>query len=658
MIKFQKLISITILAFLIFPGNLQAQVVVEKSKDKVIISGKPYYIHIVKKGETAYSISKAYEITPQELTKENPSAESGVKVGQSLRIPIVENIQKPKTQGQTTRIIRDETKFIYHKLNPGETVFALSKKYGVSEEEIVQSNPNIEINKMSVGFEITIPKRQFMNNDQKLEAPEKNIIEHKVTRGENLYSIAEKYGITVKEIRRENKGLLFPKVDDFIRIPVVKVAEVITPERLKTDSVRIVKEDVVLQPEKPLGITPVNNLSGTFNVALLLPLYFEENAIRTEIDSSKTVKGKPVYKINNKSEEWIFPGSVGFLELYEGVLLASDTLRSLGLNINLHVYDIESDTVGITKLIGSGVLKDMDLIIGPVYSHNLSLVASYTKQFEIPVISPVPLRNNAPLDNNPYLFKVNPSLEVTQDAIAKRLINFSDNNFVFIHSDSTHINPDIDSFKNKIFRELTTKVPYEEIKFKEFIFYSRSTLAEDSINRLEHALSDQAKNFVIIASEDPPMMSECVADLKTLSKKFDIRLVGYPAIRGLDNEDWKDYFDLGIELFTPFWIDNNMQDVKNFNTSFRQKFLTEPSESSYAWEGYDLTYYFLSGLALHGKNFISNPDIHNPDLLRTSFRFRRKADGSGFENQKLYLIKFANDMELKLLDEANLILTK
>jgi hypothetical protein len=134
--------------------------------------------------------------------------------------------------------------------------------------------------------------------------------------------------------------------------------------------------------------------------------------------------------------------------------------------------------------------------------------------------------------------------------------------------------------------------------------------------------------------------------------------MGYPAVRGLDNEDWKDYFDLGIELYTPFWIDYNMQDVKNFNASFRHKFLTEPNENSFAWEGYDLTYYFLSGLALYGKKFISNPDIHNPDLLQTSFRFKRKEEGNGFENQKLYLIKFTNDLETKLLDEPNVTVEK
>jgi LysM repeat protein/ABC-type branched-subunit amino acid transport system substrate-binding protein len=651
MIRLLQIIKVAFLAFLFFTGILQAQVVVEKSKEKVIISGKTYYFHTVRKGETAYSISKAYEITLKDLINENPSSENGVKLDQVLKIPVVESKLKPQKKEPVARITRDESKYIYHKLIPGETVFALSKKFGVSEDEIVQNNIGVEINKMAVGFEIIIPRRQFMNNDQKLQVPEKGIIEHKVLKGENLYSIAGKYGITVKELRRENKGLMFPKVDEFIRIPVVKVAETVISEIQKSDTNIVVIEKPAGITERSVDFSPVTNLKGTFNVALLLPLYLEENGKRTDTDSSQIVKGKPVFRTTVRTEEWIYPESMGFVELYAGILIAADTLRSLGLNINLNVYDIKSDTMDVSKLIESGVLKNMDLIIGPVYSNNLSMIASYANTYEIPVISPVPLKNNAPLINNPYLFKVNPSVEVAQDAIAKRLNNFWDNNFIFIHSDSTHIDPDIDTFKNKIFRELTTKIPYEELKFKEFIFYSRSALGEDSINRLEHALSDQSKNFVIIASEDPAVMSECVANLKTLSKKFDIRVIGYPAMRELDNEDWKDFFDLGVELFTPYWVDYNTRDIENFNASYRKKFFTEPSESSFAWEGYDLMYYFLSGLAINGKKFISDPDMHNPDLLMTSFRFIRKDVGSGFENQNLYLIKFTNEMDIKLLEE-------
>ena len=667
MVKQGNIFILILVALLLLPQFAYNQVVVERSSEKVVISGKQYYIHLTKKGETEFSIARAYGITVQELEKDNPVIEKGLKAGQSLRIPIEKNDSSNRTEKsektenapvapKAGKPVRDNINFIYHKLAAGETLFALSKKYGVSEDEIISNNPGREVNKLPLGSEIVIPKRQLTSTESKLPPPENNIIQHKVVKGENIYSIAEKYGITARELRRENKGLLFPTVDEFIRVPVHYIASISQPIIQKTDSLPVTpKEITVSQTEIPGNITKVKDLHGNFNVALLLPFYFEENSVRSVIDSSTIVKGKPLLKVISRPDEWILPESLDFLELYEGALIAADTLRSMGLNITLNVFDIKSDTLEVKKLIESGSLKDMDLIIGPVYSNNLSIVASYANTVQIPVVSPVPLMSNAPLNNNPYLYKVNPSVEVAQDQIARRLINYSDNNFVFIHSDSLHVNPEIELFKGKIFRSLTAKIPYEEIKFKEFIFYSRSALDEDSINRLEHALSSQTRNYVIIASEEPPMISECIANLKTLSKDFDIHVMGYPIVRELDNEDWKDYFDLGLELLTPFWIDYNASNVMNFNRTFREKFLTEPAEGSFAWEGYDILYYFLSGLAINGKKFISNPDIHNPDLLMTSFRFIRKNEGCGYENQKLYLIKYTNEMDIKLIDNIDAI---
>ena len=67
----------------------------------------------------------------------------------------------------------------------------------------------------------------------------------------------------------------------------------------------------------------------------------------------------------------------------------------------------------------------------------------------------------------------------------------------------------------------------------------------DSINRLSHALSDKSKNIVIIASEDPPVISETIHDLHSLSRKFNIKVFGYPVMRDLENLDPKLFFDLG-----------------------------------------------------------------------------------------------------------------
>jgi hypothetical protein len=119
-----KQISLFILIFLIHLSTVTySQIVVERSDNKVVISGVAYFIHLVKKGETAYSISKAYGIKVEELVKENPPALYGLTEGQSLRIP-VNSVTEPASNPppQVSKKQRDETNFIYHTLNSGETI--------------------------------------------------------------------------------------------------------------------------------------------------------------------------------------------------------------------------------------------------------------------------------------------------------------------------------------------------------------------------------------------------------------------------------------------------------------------------------------------------------------------------------------------------------
>jgi LysM repeat protein len=632
-----------------------SQVVVERSKEKVIISGVTYYIHQVKKGETAYSISRAYGIAVEDLTRENPPAVYGVNEGQSLRIQVkqTESVNTADVVPQK-KVQKDESKFQYHSLQPGETVYSLSKLYGVSENEIIQSNPGIDINKLSVGYEIAVPKRVFMSDRQKFDDQEKKYLFHKVLKGESLSSIAEKYGLSVRELRKENRDLRFPQVGDFVRVPGAKVmeAEVVIPPI--TDTVVFIADEPEVLYQRPAGFTQIKGLRGSLNVAVLLPFYFKENADRIEIDSSKIIKGKRQYKLLKRPEEWIYQKSYDFLELYQGILLAADTLRSLGVDINISAFDIKADTVEITRLINSGRLAGMDLIIGPVYSHNLLKVADYAKNFGIPVVSPVTLMNNNVLVNNPTLFMASSSLEVAQKALAKRISENYDNNLVFIHADSIKNDSDVKRFKDMIFKELSYKLPFEEIKFKEFLFYSRSMFGNDSINRLSHALSERTKNIIIIASEDTPVISETLTEIHGLSKRFDVKVFGYPSLLDLDNLDPKLFFDLDLKILTPCWIDYNRSNVKKFNSAYRRKFLTEPLEKSFAWPGYDIAYFFLSGLALNGKDFISSPEKHYPELLQTRFDFVRKGENAGYENQSLFMIRYTKKYEVVLVEEDSL----
>ena len=646
--------QISVLILILFFSTVttsHSQVKVERSDEKVVISGVAYYIHQVKKGETAYSVSRAYGIKVEDLVKENPPALYGLAEGQSLRIPVSEVIEADSKQvQQIVKKPRDEANFMYHTLNPGETIYFLSKLYGVSDNEIIQSNPGIDITKLSVGTEIAIPRRKFMTTRQDFDASDRKYTYHKVQKGESLSTIAPLYGLTVKDLRKENRDTRFPQVGDYLRIPGTR-EHAAEQEDIIADLAEVPDTVVSEVSVRPAGYTTFSELSGSLNVAVLLPFYFKENSARVEIDSSRMIRGKRVYKENKRQEDWIYPWSLDFVEMYEGILLAADTLRSLGLNINLFTWDIKSDTMELSRLIRSGKLASMDLIIGPVYSHNLARVSAYAKDRGIPVVSPVPLLDNAILSGNPNLFLANPSFVVAQKALAKKIGEYPNHNFVFIHTDSLGVDENVKRLKNLIITELTNWIPYEEIRFKEFLFFSRSMFDRDSINRLGHALSSQTGNVVIIASEDIPVISESLMDIHGLSRKFGVKVFGYPIMRELENLDPRYFFDLDIQVYSPYWIDYNTNDVRQFNSQFRLKFMTQPSELSYAWQGYDVAYYFISGIALHGRDFILTPWIHRPDLLHSEYDFVSKTSQDGFENQKLYLIHFTKEYEVIMVEE-------
>jgi hypothetical protein len=191
-------------------------------------------------------------------------------------------------------------------------------------------------------------------------------------------------------------------------------------------------------------------------------------------------------------------------------------------------------------------------------------------------------------------------------------------------------------------------MPYEDIRFRELIFYPRSAFGNDSINRISHTLSDNSENIVIIASEEPPVVSEIITIVHGLTKRYNVRVYGYPSMIFLDkdNLDPRIFYELNQLIYSPYRIDYSKNNVRQFNLDYRKKFLTMPLEISFAWIGYDIAYFFMSGLGMLGDEFIAHPELHNPELLQNEFDFERKTIVDGYENQKLFKIIYTRNYEI------------
>lgn len=147
-----------LLPLLLLAATGFAQDGVKKSKKTEVVEGKKYYIHTVERGQTLYAISKAYDLTVNDILLENPDAMNGIKPGQTLKIPF------DKKASITTVAVPDTSKkFIIHKVEAGQTVYSIAKKYNVTELQIYDNNPDARFG-LKIGSELKIPNAAGVDN--------------------------------------------------------------------------------------------------------------------------------------------------------------------------------------------------------------------------------------------------------------------------------------------------------------------------------------------------------------------------------------------------------------------------------------------------------------------------------------------------------------
>ena len=108
-----------------------ASVAVTDSIGMKTIDGKKHILYLVNAGETIYRISTKYQVTLEELMNVNPELENGLRTGQIISIPY-----KPKSIQEQ----KEREQVVYHTVQPGETMFSLSKKYKVPLNDLMKWN--------------------------------------------------------------------------------------------------------------------------------------------------------------------------------------------------------------------------------------------------------------------------------------------------------------------------------------------------------------------------------------------------------------------------------------------------------------------------------------------------------------------------------------
>ncbi|MGM0408810.1 MAG: LysM peptidoglycan-binding domain-containing protein [Bacteroidota bacterium] len=643
---FLILFTLALFNTIVFSQNDSLQI--KKSTDKVIIGGRFYYVHIVKKGETLYSLSKAYNVSQKEIAKENPEIFLGLQVGQAIKIPVSDE----KTV--SNQITEDD--FIYHKVKKGQTLYSLSKKYDVTQDDIITYNPDVRYG-INIGQVIKIPKEhklaetiQQYPKDVPIDDTvrfEDDFIYHTVEKKETIYSLTREYGVTTDELQEHNSFLSDGlKAGQILKIPKIKdvttIGLFVDSGEEEKDTLYTFKKrkDIAYSDSVDLGRcdTLKRSPDEPYQIAVFLPFYLEKNDEKFYIDSSEVDdSGEKIYEKVYYEPYYIYPRSLSFVEFYEGFLLAVDSLKQRGLNVNLHVYDTQNDTSRIKEILNYPALEGMDLIIGPIYNDEVKLVSEFSKYHQINMVSP--LWDNLQLvDENPNLFQVTPSFSAQIDEFARYVSNYADKNLILVHNGDSASYGNIQLVKDKLFGYFSNDSILDYIQFKEVIL-------KDSINVLEHAASKEVENVFIVPSNDEAFVTNVVTKLNTLSAyNYPLRVCGLSRWLRFRNIDPEYYFNLNLCIATPYFVDYKCENVKKFILKYRDTFHTEPQQ--YAIHGYDVGLFFLTALMNYGEDFQRCIYNHNQELLQADYKFVRWYKNSGFENIGVSLVKYQENYEI------------
>lgn len=633
-------------------------VTIKRSTDKVILEGKVYYVHYVKEKETLYAISKAYNIDEKVITLENPDVFAGLKAGMVLKIPAdpvhIQEIQIPETDD-----------FHFHIISAGETLYFLSKKYNVPIEEIQKYNPEVEYSELQVNQVIKIPKIQYQQPRDTF--PTEDYFYHHVKKGETLYSLAIFYGVDEEQIRQLNPELKWGKIkfDEYIKIPrkivlaemdtIVQVSDTIQPDSLFGISDTVFIIDRWITPDcEHLRLNP---LKRTIQVGIFLPLSLRIEEINDSIalqEAIKKAEENPGIDIRwqdiRKLEEElsaINPRIIGFLDFYEGILLALDSLKNKGISIELFVYDTERDTVRIEQVLKDQEIEKMDLIFGPVEIENLKLVADFGKEHKIPVISPF-TDTQWLLRDNPYFIQMIPSMEIEFRNWAKFLTNYWGNTMIMIYNGDSSEYRTINFLKQEIYEELARRSFYDALRLKEVV------ITDSADYEMVQFLTNEDQNIIIIPSSDEAYVSNMLTALFFALPEYDIRVFGMSNWHKFQSIDLEYMHQMRMNYFTSFYVDYKKESVINFIRKFRQVYRTEPYRVSprgynLSMYGYDLMLYFILMLSNYGEDFLSCP--LNPDYkpMLGPYLFRKAGDAGGYMNQFSIMIEYGTDLDIKQL---------
>ena len=545
--------------------------------------------------------------------------------GQYPQVPVSISTEKVKIDGKV---------YYSHIVLEKQTLYSISKAYGVTVQDIYDANPVLQTEGLKKNAIILIPSAQPaataqtaqgtnpdneisdapVQDDNGSKAAKKNrrnrekvqdvYIVHTVRWFEDLDMISEKYGVPV-DIIMEVNGLTGRKLTNRQKLKIPADLKAYLEERSAS------QKQEQQQSEDSTGEATVQkghmSMPKTdINAILMLPFNAGDGS-----------------------------GSESNMDFYSGALLAARDLGFSGTGVDLSVYDVAEGTSPVT----ADRLRMSDVAIGPVSKPALAALLEIAPEDRY-IVSPFDQRAEA-------LVATNKNFVQAPASVSAQYENLTD----WINESRRADEPLIVVFEKGMMEDSESNAAetYLQASGQTYSSFSYSILEGRNVLEPIKALMNREKtNRVLVISESEAFVNDLVRNLNLLiHENYRIVLYGPSKLRSFETIDVEDYHNVNLHLAMSYYVDYDSPEVQDFLLKYRALYNTEPGP--FAFQGYDLMHYFAKVCAKYGTDwgeFIENEDTAR--LLQSDFKFRRYREG-GLENIGIRRLVYGPDYSVRLL---------
>lgn len=562
------------------------------------------------------------------------------------------------TSAQSEQIVYiDGVKYTAYTVAQGDTLYSLSKRYGVAIDTIESANP-VLAEGLKAGQTIKIPHPATSNKKQKQpKRSKKQFKSHTVRKGETLYSIARQYEISVATLMEDNADIdpahlaigqtLYIRNSQIGKTTELEVSAEIEEQKQIMNNVTAAEQysyHVVHRGENAENIA--SRFGTTVDKLLSLNGFSEPSMVRegliikvpkptsvTEPQSEQSTTTEPesvqeevkpltfttLAAGDRANVALMLPMSVNgkvsqnYLDFYQGFLLGADHLRMDGFQIHIDLFNTAHSNEKVAQIIESGKLDGANLIIGPVYEDTLIPVANYAEQRAIPVVSPLANLTQA---SNANIFQMSPRLESKYNKVS----NLFDGSRRVVLISSDTVDSDFEAEVKQMLGDrgyISHKYIYEHPSVIEKREKARQEGEEvpPSPSDLSPLLNAEQPSLFVITAATEVEVDRILAALASANISLKARSMTASPYVVFGNNKWNRYRNIDRSLFfsnnvimlSTYHIDRSNPLIQAFSSQYVKAFDMLPS--LYAYRGYDAAQVFIRSLydkideALEGSRF-------------------------------------------------------